>query len=79
MEALDGNAIAGSLRDYYGREMTTESGACRHCGRVTMIAELRVYMRAPGTVARCPACGEIVLVVLEIRGASRVHSDDFAF
>ena len=42
-----------------------------------MIAELRVYLRAPGTVARCPTCGEIVLVVLEIRGRSQVHSDDF--
>ena len=62
MEALDGNAIAGPLMDYYGREMTTEAGACRHCGSITMIAELRVYLRAPGTVARCPACGEVVLV-----------------
>ncbi len=57
--------------------MTTEAGACRHCGAVTMVAELRVYMRAPGTVARCPTCGEIVLVLVEIRGRSQVHSDDF--
>ena len=78
MEALDGNAIAGTLMDYYGREMTTEIGACRHCAAATMIAELRVYMRAPGAVARCPACGEIVLVVLEIRGRGDVRSDDFA-
>jgi hypothetical protein len=78
MEALDGNAIAGPLMEYYGREMTTEAGACRHCGTVTMVAELRVYMRAPGAVARCPTCGEIVLVALEIRGRTRVHSDDFA-
>ena len=77
MEALDGNAIAGPLMDYYGREMTTESGACGTAAAITMIAELRVYMRAPGTVARCPACGEIVLVVLEIRGVTQVHSDDF--
>ena len=78
MEALDGNAIAGPLMDYYGREMTTVTGTCRHCGRPAMVAELRVYRRAPGAVARCPTCGEIVLVVLEIRGASQVHSDDFA-
>jgi hypothetical protein len=78
MEALDGNAIAGPLMDYFGREMTTATGTCRHCGTATMVAELRVYLRAPGSVARCPTCGEIVLVVLEIRGASQVHGDNFA-
>jgi Family of unknown function (DUF6510) len=78
MQALDGNAIAGSLMEHFGREMTTEAGACKHCGTVTQVAELRVYVRAPGSVARCPTCGEVVLVLLEIRGEARVHSDNFA-
>jgi Family of unknown function (DUF6510) len=77
MEALDGNAIAGQLAEHFGREMTMSAGACGHCGTVSQVAELRVYMRAPGAVARCPTCGEIVLVLVEIRGAMRVHSDAF--
>jgi Family of unknown function (DUF6510) len=78
MDALDGNAMAGQLVEYFGREMTTATGACRHCGTVTAVAELRVYSRAPGTVARCPTCHGIVLVVVEIRGSTRVHTDDFS-
>jgi Family of unknown function (DUF6510) len=77
MEALDGNAIGGPLMETFGREMTTEPGACRHCGTVTKVAELRVYLRAPGSVARCPHCGDIVMVIVEVRGATVVHSGDF--
>jgi hypothetical protein len=45
--------------------MTTVSGACVHCGAVAQIAELSVYLRAPGAVARCRACGRVVMVVVE--------------
>ena len=68
MEALDGNAIAGSLHAAYGREMTTANATCATCGQTNALAELRVYLRAPGAVARCPACGEIQLVLIEARG-----------
>jgi Family of unknown function (DUF6510) len=78
MEALDGNAMAGQLMDYFGREMTTATGVCRHCGTVSAVAELRVYSRAPGTVGRCSTCDGIVLVVVDIRGSTQVHSDDFS-
>jgi Zn finger protein HypA/HybF involved in hydrogenase expression len=57
MEALDGNALAGTLHEVFGIEMTTVTGRCRSCATPSLIAELRVYVRAPGTVARCPACG----------------------
>ena len=45
MEALDGNAIAGSLFEYFGSEMTSVRGRCTHCGTVAPIAELAVYTR----------------------------------
>ena len=67
MEPLDGNSIAGALLDHYGMELTAARGACAHCGAVAQIAELRVYLRAPGSVARCRACGSVVMVVVEAR------------
>jgi hypothetical protein len=68
MEALDGNAIAGALHAAFGREMTMASGTCATCGQTNMLAALRVYLRAPGAVARCPVCGEVALVLIEARG-----------
>lgn len=72
MEALDGNAIAGPLFEYFGTEMTVVSGSCTHCGAVSQIAELQVYLRAPGTVARCAHCGNVVIVLVPVRDAFRV-------
>jgi Family of unknown function (DUF6510) len=72
MEALDGNAIAGQLFDRFGQEMTTASGTCGHCGAKALIAELRVYTRAPGNVARCRSCGGVVMVLVDVRGITQV-------
>jgi DNA-directed RNA polymerase subunit RPC12/RpoP len=77
MDALDGNAIAGPLVEHFGIEMTTVRGSCINCGASAQVAELRVYMRAPGTVVRCPACGSVVLVLMRIRGALRIHDSRF--
>ena len=68
MEALDGNAIGGALFEVFGAEMTATVGRCRFCGAVAPVARLRVYMRAPGAVARCPVCMNVVMVVVSIRG-----------
>lgn len=73
MEPLDGNAIAGALFEHFGSEMTTATGSCRNCGRVGMIAELAVYPAGPGAVVRCRACGSVVMVVVEVRGTTRVN------
>lgn len=77
MEALDGNAIAGILWDYFGREMTTATGSCRHCGASARIAELSVYGQAPGTVVRCRACGGVVIVAVQSPGGLDVHLTGF--
>jgi Family of unknown function (DUF6510) len=71
MEALDGNAIAGALFEHFGEEMTTASGTCAHCHNTSLLGELRVYLRAPGAVSRCPVCGNVVMVIVEVRGAGR--------
>jgi uncharacterized Zn finger protein len=78
MNPLDGNAVAGALNAFYGAEMTTADGICGHCGHSSSVAELRVYAGGPGSVARCPACGDVVLVVTEIRGRISVDSDGFS-
>jgi phage FluMu protein Com len=69
MYALDGNAIAGSLYNHFGHEMTMAHGRCAHCNATWMLAELRVYLKAPGAVARCPTCDEVVMVIVEALGS----------
>jgi ribosomal protein S27AE len=73
MSPLDGNAIAGALYEAFGREMTTRTGVCEHCGAAGLMAELCVYTRAPGIVARCPSCGSVVLVLVDTGRTLRVH------
>jgi hypothetical protein len=68
MDALDGNAIGGLLLEAFGTEMTTATGRCDHCGAVAQVAELVVYLEAPGTVVRCRSCESVVMVVVEVRG-----------
>lgn len=77
MEPLDGNAIAGELFDHFGVEMTTVRGSCAHCGAVAQIAELHVYSRAPGSVARCPTCDEVVMVLIATEQIRRLDHQDF--
>jgi hypothetical protein len=35
------------------------------------MAELCVYLKAPGAVVRCPTCGEVVMVIVDVRGTER--------
>jgi hypothetical protein len=77
MDALDGNAIAGALFEHFGTDMTATRGSCAHCGATAQVGELRVYTRAPGTVVRCPACGDVVMVLVELRGELRLNHATF--
>ena len=67
MEAVDGNAIGGLLLEVFGAEMTDAASVCGSCGAACQVAELVVYLRAPGTVVRCRSCGSIVMVFVKIR------------
>jgi hypothetical protein len=77
MDALDGNAIAGTLFEHFGAEMTAVRGICGHCGASGLIAELVVYLRAPGAVARCRSCGREVIVAVRVRGVPEVDCSQF--
>ncbi len=67
MEALDGNAIGGLLHEVFGAELTAATGECASCGARRAVAELAVYVRAPGTVVRCPSCDGVLMTFVEVR------------
>jgi hypothetical protein len=71
-DVLDGNAIGGLLLDVFGAEMTTATGRCGSCGSASLVAELAVYLRAPGTVVRCPSCTAVLMVFVRIQGRTCV-------
>lgn len=71
---LDGNALAGRLAAVFGADVTATPGQCAHCGTVTVVGELRAYVRAPGAVLRCPACGGVVLRIVETPEATIVDA-----
>ncbi len=79
MDALDGNAAAGPLATAFGSDMTAVPGKCAHCGGVHMIAELRAYMRAPGTILRCPICDSVILRIVETDEATYVDARGAAY
>jgi hypothetical protein len=64
MEALDGNAIGGLLRDVFGTEMTAAATECALCGAAGILAgralcgQQRAHApRVRVTVARHTPCG----------------------
>jgi hypothetical protein len=72
MDALDGNAIAGLLHETFGAELTAAFCVCATCSDERPVAELDVYLRAPGVVARCHSCKSIVMVIVTVRGIACV-------
>jgi hypothetical protein len=80
---VDGNGMAGALREVFAVDVTAATTRCASCHRVNAVAELRVYAgpRAPGLVARCPGCEEVVLRLvrgpadawLDLRGAATLR------
>jgi hypothetical protein len=72
MSALDGNAIAGDLIEALGTDLAAATCVCASCGTSGFFAEAVVYTRGPGRVARCRACGELLAVLVTIRGVTCV-------
>jgi hypothetical protein len=72
MEPVDGNAIGGLLLSVFGAEMTAAVGTCTSCGASGPVAEFAVYLRGPGTVARCRHCEAVLMVFVEVRGITCV-------
>jgi ribosomal protein S27E len=69
----DGNALAGPFQDVFRVEVTSAMGRCTGCGRTMAMAEVRVFDHAPGVVARCPVCEQVLLRL--VRGPGRAWLD----
>lgn len=78
MDAVDGNAIGGLLIDIFGGDMTLAGSVCGTCGASRPVAELVVYLRAPGTVVRCRTCGSILMVFVTRQGVTGVDLSGLA-
>jgi hypothetical protein len=78
---LDGNCLAGPLSEIFASDVTVFTGRCAGCGNSGPLATLRVYDHAPGLVARCPHCDDVMLRLvstpqgswLDLRGCLSVH------
>jgi len=74
---LDGNAVAGLLREVFSREMTPAPTECASCGKRAPLGALLTFTQAPGVVLRCPACESVIFrmtstpeaIYLDARGA----------
>ena len=81
MNRLDGNAMAGDLREIFAFDVTAAQYTCAGCGHAEAIGALMLWGQEMGRVARCPHCGDVVLrlvrasdrVFLDIRGAVRLE------
>ncbi len=81
MSYVDGNALAGPLREIFAVDVTAAVSTCVACGQTGPLASLRVYTDAPGIVARCDGCEAVILrlvrgpasVWLDLRGSVSLH------
>ncbi len=69
---VDGNAVGGMLIEVFGRDMTAAVGTCADCGTVNPLGAVLAYIDAPGDVLRCPGCGAVLLVAVQMRAGYRV-------
>jgi hypothetical protein len=58
---LDGNAVAGELREMFSVEVTTGEGECAACGKTHAMGALLAFTHGPGIVLRCPSCEAVML------------------
>jgi uncharacterized protein DUF6510 len=61
---LDGNAVAGLLREVFTVEMTTAAGTCGGCGATEPVGAMHVY-RGAGVVLRCPHCDNALVKIVK--------------
>ena len=73
MADLDGNVMAGALREVFAVDVTTARGECSSCGQLNVVGQVAVYADGPGTVGRCPGCDAVVLRL--VRGPGRAWLD----
>ena len=65
---LDGNVLAGVFGELFQHDLTVAMGTCGGCGMAGPLAQALVYPEAPGAVARCPGCGEVLFTMVKDGG-----------
>jgi hypothetical protein len=65
---LDGNALAGLLREIFSLEMTMARVTCGGCSKTGYLGGLPAYVQAPGAVIRCPACDIAMMRIVHDNG-----------
>jgi hypothetical protein len=60
---VDGNAVAGLLREVFAVEMTTAIALCDTCGATDPVGALHVF-RGAGIVMRCPHCDNVLITIV---------------
>ena len=70
MSFVDGNVLAGPLREVFAVDLTVAVSQCATCGQADPVAALHVYTHAPGLVARCPSCGAVVMRLVRTPGGA---------
>lgn len=78
---LDGNALGGALGELFTVDITAAIARCAGCQHTGPVAELVVYASAPGTIARCPSCDQVLVRLvrspdrawLDLRGVSVIE------
>jgi hypothetical protein len=61
---LDGNAVAGLLREVFAVEMTTAIGTCNRCGASDEVGAVHVF-RGAGMVMRCAHCDNALMTIVK--------------
>jgi hypothetical protein len=69
----DGTGLGGLLHDVFALDVSAAVGGCAGCGRTGPMAEVRVFNHAPGVIARCPVCDQVLLRL--VRGPGRAWLD----
>jgi recombinational DNA repair protein (RecF pathway) len=71
---LDGNAVAGLLREAFAVEMTTALETCAGCGVTEPLGAVHVY-RGAGIVLRCPHCSKVIGAIVRGRAQTCISMD----
>lgn len=64
MTHLDGNALAGTVADILGVEITTAIGRCGSCHHRFVFARAHAFITAIGAVLRCERCQGVLAVIV---------------
>jgi len=65
--------LGGELGELFMPDISAAVSQCASCGATAMMAQTMVYADAPGLIARCPACGAVMLRF--VRGSGRAWLD----